>query len=188
MLQIDARIDRLVIDACIAGPIVVSAAGFVETLIVRDSVVHSTDLVAQPLALSLPRGALDIRGSTVIGPLQAHHIEASELLCTGLITVEDLQSGCVRFSAFPAGSQVPRAYRSQTLADARSLFTSTRFGDPGYVQLSDVAPQAILRGGDNGTEIGAFNTLLNPIKLDSLRAKLDEFLPFGLIPLFVTET
>ena len=98
------------------------------------------------------------------------------------------QSGCVRFSAFPTNSQVPRAYRSWPLIDSRSLFTSTRFGDPGYAQLSDVAPGEILRGGDNGTEIGAFNSQLNPIKLDSLRAKVDEFLPFGLIPLFITET
>ena len=40
----------------------------------------------------------------------------------------------------------------------------------------------------DGIEIGAFSSLLNPIKLDSLKAKVDEFLPFGLIPHFITET
>jgi hypothetical protein len=30
--------------------------------------------------------------------------------------------------------------------------------------------------------------LLNPIKLDSLRAKVDEFAPFGLLPVYVFET
>jgi hypothetical protein len=187
-LSIDCRVDELLIDASIFGCLLVSASGLIEHLVLRSSIVHSTDPVGQPVALSQPRGSLDIRGCTVIGQMQVHQIEASELLCTDTITVDDLQSGCVRFSAFPANSQVPRAYRSQTLSDTRSLFTSTRFGDPGYAQLSDVAPDEICRGGDNGSEIGAFNTLLNPIKLDSLRAKVDEFLPFGLIPLFITET
>ncbi len=127
-------------------------------------------------------------GCTVIGQMHVHQVEASELLCTDTITVDDLQSGCVRFSAFPPDSQVPRAFRSQALTNSGSLFSSTRFGDSGYAQLSSVAPDEIVRGGENGTEIGAFNTLLNPIKLDSLRAKVDEFLPFGLIPLFITET
>lgn len=188
VLSIDSRVDRLVIDASVLGRVVVSAAGLIENLVLRNSIVHSTGAGGFPVALSQPSGALDIRGCTVIGQMKVHRIEASELLCTDVITVDDLQSGCVRFSAFPAASQVPRAYRSQSLTDVRSLFTSTRFGDPGYAQLSDVAPDEILRGGDNGTEIGAFNVLLNPIKVDSLRAKLDEFLPFGLIPLLVTET
>jgi hypothetical protein len=155
---------------------------------VRSTIVHSTDPIGHPAALAQPDGELDVRGCTVIGQLQAHRLEASELLCTGLITIDDVQAGCIRFSAFPPGSVVPRAYRTQPLDDARALFNSLRFGDPDYAQLSDVAPEAIARGGDNGTEIGAFHTLLSPIKLDSLRAKVDELLPFGLYPLYLTET
>ena len=41
---------------------------------------------------------------------------------------------------------------------------------------------------ENGSEIGAFSSLLNPIRLDGLRAKVDEYMPFGLIPVFVFET
>ena len=44
------------------------------------------------------------------------------------------------------------------------------------------------RGAENGSEIGAFSSLLNPIKFDSLRAKVDEFAPFGLLPVYVFET
>ncbi len=166
---------------------VVGIGGFVETLTMRDTIVQATNAGAA-VVLSQPRGLLDIRGCTVLGGIDAHRLEASELLCTGLITVDDLQAGCIRFSAFAAGSQVPRAYRSQTLTDARGLFTSQRFGDAGYAQLSDIAPGSIARGGEDGTEMGAFTTLLNPIKRDSLEAKVDEFLPFGLIPLYITET
>jgi hypothetical protein len=188
VLAIDSPIAELQIESSILGPVVVAGAGLVERLTVRESILQTTDPVGWPVVLAQPRGELDIRGTTVIGDMAVHRLDASELLCTGTITVDDLQAGCIRFSAFAPGSQVPRAYRTQSVTDARSLFTSTRFGDPGYGQLSDLAPDTILRGGEDGIEIGAFSSLLNPIKLDSLKAKVDEFLPFGLIPHFITET
>ena len=185
-LKVESRIDSLTVESSIAASILVGNGGLIEQLVMRDSIVHST--VAATPALAQSKGTLDLKNCTVIGAMQLHRVEASELLCTGVITVDDLQSGCIRFSAFAPTSQVPRPHRCVTLNDVRSLFTSTRFGDPGYAQLSNIAPQDIVRGGDNGTEIGAFNTLLNAIKLDSLKAKVDEFIPFGLIPLYVTET
>src|SRR5262249_12892733 len=152
-LSIEARVTELVVDACILGCITVAPGGLVETLTMSSSIVHSTDLAGHPVALVQGEGELDIRGCTVLGALHAHRSEASELLCTGPITVDDVQAGCIRFSAFPPGSVVPRAYQTQSLTDPRSLFTSLRFGDPGYAQLSSVAPQAIARGGEDGTEI-----------------------------------
>jgi hypothetical protein len=185
-LSVESTVTELSIDACILGPLTVAPGGLVETLTMRNTIVDGTN-PAPPVVLSQPRGLLDVRGCTVLGGIHAHQVEASELLCTGLIDVDDLQAGCIRFSAFALGSQVPRAYRCQTLTDTGALFTSVRFGDAGYCQLSDIAPDPIARGGEDGTEIGAFTTLLNPIKLDSLRAKVDEFLPFGLIPMSITE-
>ena len=186
-LSVDSTVTELSIESCIIGRIVVAAGGLVDTLTMSDSIVHTTKSTT-PVAIRQPLGVLDIQRCTVIGRIDVHQIEASEVLCTETITVDDLQSGCIRFSAFAAGSEVPRAYRCVTLDDRRGLFASIRFGDPGYCQLSDVAASTIIRGGEDGTEIGAFNSLLNPIKLDSLRAKVDEFLPFGLIPMFITET
>ena len=188
VLSVESTITDLTIDSSILGRIVVGAGGFIEHLTIRRSIVQTTDPAVHPVAIAQPHGDLDIRGCTVLGQMAVHRIDASELLCTGSIVVDDVQSGCVRFSAFGPASQVPRPYRTQTLDDPHSLFTSTRFGDPGYGQLSDRAPDEILRGGDDGTEIGAFTSLLTTIKLDSLRTKVDEFLPFGLIPHFITET
>lgn len=187
-LSVESPVSELVIDACVTGPVTVAPAGFVRTLTVRDSIVHTTDPAGAPVALHQPDGELHIKGCTVIGRLTAHQIEASELLCTGRLTIENVQAGCVRFSAFATGSHVPRAYRSTEIRNPQSLFTSLRFGDAGYGQLADVAPAGLTRGGEDGTEIGAFHRLLTPIKLDSLQAKVAEFLPFGLIPLFTTET
>ena len=109
-------------------------------------------------------------------------------LRTCLDWLKSKQRTTVPFSALGPDSRVPRPYRSVDITDPQSVFTSQRFGDPGFGQLSDIAPDTLTRGGEDGTEIGAFNRLLNPIKVDSLRAKVAEFLPFGLIPLFTTET
>ena len=186
-LSVESTVSKMVIDSCVLGPVDVAPTGLVERLTITNSIVHSIDAPTTPVALRAPNGVLNIRGCTVLGQLVTREIEASELLCTGRITVANLQAGCIRFSAFPNGSQVPRAYRTTTVSQPEALFTSLRFGDPGYAQLSDVAPPSIARGGENGTEIGAFTGLLTPIKLDSLQAKVDEFLPFGLIPLYISE-
>jgi hypothetical protein len=187
-LAIESPVAELVLDACVTGPITVTGAGFVGHATMTASIIHSTDTTTTPLALSLPDGDLHISGCTVIGGLAAHQIEASELLCTGPITIENVQAGCVRFSGHAPGSRVPRAYRSVEVDNPQSLFTSLRFGDPGYAQLSDIVPATVARGGEDGTEMGAFHHLLNRVKLDSLAAKVAEFLPFGLIPLYTTET
>ena len=68
------------------------------------------------------------------------------------------------------------------------FFTSRRFGHPGYAQLSQTAPQGLLTGAENRSEIGAFNSLLNPVRLDGLCAKVAEYMPFGLIPVFLFAT
>src|SRR5690606_26114598 len=40
-------------------------------------------------------------------------------------------------------------------------------------------PKAISEGAENGSEMGAFSHLLNPIRLRSVRGKVDEFGPAG---------
>jgi hypothetical protein len=85
---------------------------------------------------------------------------------------------------------LPPQFESHFFAPAipNHFFTSRRFGDPGYAQLSETAPESILRGAENRSEIGAFSRLLSPIKLDDLKAKVNEFMPFGLIAQYINET
>ena len=54
--------------------------------------------------------------------------------------------------------------------------------------LALTAPPALARGAESGSEIGAWSGLNNTIKLDSLSHKVEEYLPFGLIPSFVRQT
>ena len=104
--------------------------------------------------------------------------------------MEDAQSGCFRFSAASRGGRVPQAYESHFFAGRMppGTFISTRFGDASYAQLSEVAPDDIRTGGEDGTEMGAFNSALDPIKRADLRNKLEEFMPINAIAQMVFET
>ena len=98
---------------------------------------------------------------------------------------EMLQEGCVRFCYVPPGSRLPRQFECQpeTQEDAarvRPIFTSLRYGDAGYCQLSVHCSEKIKSGADDGAEIGAFHDLYQPQRVANLRARLDEFLRFSL--------
>jgi hypothetical protein len=98
---------------------------------------------------------------------------------------EMLQEGCVRFCYAPPGSRLPRQFECQpeTQEDAarvRPIFTSLRYGDAGYCQLSVHCSEKIKSGADDGAEIGAFHDLYQPQRVANLRARLDENLRFSL--------
>ncbi|HIK04440.1 MAG TPA: hypothetical protein IGS40_06950 [Trichormus sp. M33_DOE_039] len=59
-------------------------------------------------------------------------------------------------------------------------FTSTRYGEPAYGQLSLTCPVQIRTGAADGSEMGAFSFLKQPQREANLRIALDEYLRFGL--------
>jgi hypothetical protein len=65
-------------------------------------------------------------------------------------------------------------------ARVRPVFTSLRYGDAGYCQLSLLCSAAIRQGADDEAEMGAFHNLFQPQRESNLRARLDEYLRFGL--------
>ncbi len=187
-LTVQGRIESLCIESSILGPIRTQGDGSVEEFTVSDSILQS---VLGPLVktIDLKQGKSNISRSTVFGEIDVHRLEASELLVTGLVNVTDTQNGCFRFSTAPALSRLPHPYESILFEkDTNHWFTSRRFGDPGYAQLSETAPVVLSRGAENGSEMGAFCNLLNAIKFDGLHNKIDEYMPFGLIPVFINET
>jgi hypothetical protein len=62
----------------------------------------------------------------------------------------------------------------------RPEFTSLRYGDAGYCQLSLHTPPAIRRGADDESEMGAFHHEYAPLRETNLRVRLDEHLRFSL--------
>lgn len=120
------------------------------------------------------------------------------------------QPPCVRFSYVPDGSRTPRRYYCQpdlaikaALAAAKQAhpsisnaeqqrveadtrmrltpsFAATRYGTPAYGQLSRSCAKEIRTGAEDENEMGAFNFLQQELRINNLRASLDEYLRFGL--------
>jgi hypothetical protein len=59
-------------------------------------------------------------------------------------------------------------------------FTSERYGDPGYAQLSQNCANELRTGAEDGAEMGTFNSLKQPQREANLQANLEEYLRFGL--------
>jgi hypothetical protein len=135
---------------------------------------------------------------------------ATETIFDGLVTAERIQVGCVRFSYVRPGSRTPRRYRCQPdLAERKAIeaaeaesgpltnaqrnavraivrrrvkpeYAHEDYGQPAYLQLSLGGPEEIATGAGDGSEIGVYCHLKQPQREANLRARLGEYLPFGL--------
>jgi hypothetical protein len=135
---------------------------------------------------------------------------AENSIFTGIVTSERRQQGCVRFSYLPGDSSVPsRFYCQPDLAIKQAIkdtgkqvtelssgeldtivqevntwlkpcFTSRCYSQPGYMQLHAACPKEIHTGADDEAEMGVFHNLYQPQREANLRARLDEYLRFGL--------
>jgi hypothetical protein len=133
--------------------------------------------------------------STLIGSFQCHSLEASLSIFDGLTVARFRQQGCVRFCYFAPGSLVPRRYECAP-EDPPPVFVSRSFGDPGYTQLALDCQHLAVPGncngsaiayGENGREMGVWSSLGSLRRLNHLRLRLTEYLPAGLVPVFVFE-
>lgn len=145
---------------------------------------------------SKPGGSLKIANSTIIGCVNAQRLDASNCIfiasapggaAGGLppIRAERTQAGCVRFCYLPLQSRAPRRFQCHPVSQDEEqrvlpLFTSLRFGHPGYCQLSPLCPPEISRGADDESEMGVFHDRYQQQRETNLRIKLDEYLRFGL--------
>src|SRR5262249_23145736 len=139
-------------------------------------------------ALVLANSTLALSRCTVLGPAQVHRADISESILHDVVTVDDAQHGCVRFSAWSAGSVLPRKYESVKLAPRADLFNALDVGHHDYAQLVATAGAEILEGAENGSEIGAFARENGAIKERSILIKYQEYLPLGVEPAIVHVT
>jgi hypothetical protein len=184
-LVVTGQIASLVVESSILPSISTTGGGVIDALSVSDSILHAG---AGHNAIALAPGKVSLARVTVIGDLALDRLYATETLVIGTANVADTQWGCFRFGAADAGSRLPHPFASTMLAPGAIVLVSKRFGDGAYCQISDAAPQAIRRGAESGSEIGAFSALNSPIMLDGITAKIEEYMPFGLIPAFIFET
>lgn len=185
-LRVEGTVRTLTVDRSILGPIDDGGVGQIETLTITDSIVHACDPGASSMILT--SGAANLTRTTLIGPAQVHHLDASESILSDVVTADDIQHGCVRFSAWTEGSTLPRKYESVMLRPSSALFASVEFGMPDYAQLLVTAGPALLEGGEDGCELGAFARERNAVKERSLLIKYQEYLPIGIEPVVVHVT
>lgn len=187
------------IDRSISGPVVL--ADTVPALHIGASVV---DAGSSSSAIHSPGTTADIQRSTVFGAVSVQALEAGNSIFAACqsspreVQAARLQHGCVRFCAVPDQSptQLPRRYRCQPelalipVTDSTDrdrlrmeltpAFTSTTYGDPGYAQLADTCDERIRTGAEDGSEMGATSSLMQPQREANLKVCLDEHLRFGL--------
>jgi len=162
-----------------------------------DSVLDATDPGREALSAPDCRHAnaiLHAHRSTVIGEVFTHAVGTAEnSIFDGCLNVARRGDGCVRFCYVPTGSRTPRRYHCQpdlaiaaapgqrdlVVARVKPRFTSTRYGTPGYAQLSAHCRVEISRGAEDGSEMGVFHDLFQPQRADNLAARLTEFTPAG---------
>jgi len=197
-LWIEGTVTKLTVDRSITGPIRTRPGGQVETLTITDSILQA---IPTDTALAFTDGDVSLSRCTVLGGIAVHRLSASECILRERAQVDDVQHGCVRFTAWADGSVLPRQYESVRIPPGAALFTSTDFGQPGYSQLlptadaailppspAPPAPPTILAGAQDGSEMGAFARDMNPIKERGLLIKYQEYMPAGLVPVLVYVT
>jgi len=185
------NITSVEIDNCIVGPLQLLSEG--STLNIRDSIIDSpaTTLEYAWPAIIAPFGGGEygphttLERTTIIGTVFVKElVMASNVIFTNKVEPYIRQSGCVRYSYLPEeSSRILRCYRCQPTPDATRVypgFTSLRYGNPGYCQLSLDCAAEIRQGADDKAEMGVFHDLYQPQRETNLRVRLDEYLRFGL--------
>ncbi|WP_433305761.1 hypothetical protein ACQP2F_18945 [Actinoplanes sp. CA-030573] len=198
---------RLTVERSILGPILVDVNEIDDDPLpvrLRDSVVDGTR--PDVLAVSAPDGRaahvrLDVRRCTVLGRVRARSAELLEnSIVTGKVLISRRGEGCVRFCWIPPGSRTPRRYHCQpdlalatvppsagrrarlVVSRLTPRFDAVRYGTPGYCRLAPSGAEQVVRGADDQSEMGVFHDLFTPWRLAGLRARLDEYLPAGSLP------
>jgi hypothetical protein len=194
-----ARALRVRVEHSITGPLRLPADVF--ALDVSDSIV---DGAGQEAAIDGPRTILE--RVTVLGETRVARLEvASDSILDGPLTIGEGPGLLKRtYVPVPVPDTVRREHaqpelalqeRAQALGIAvdalpaaeaarlqqaiRPLFTSTTYGHPAYGQLHPLCPREIRTGGFAGAEMGAFHSLYQPQREESLRRILEEYLPLG---------
>ena len=142
--------------------------------------------------------ALEVRECTLVGrvktealPLASNSIFSARLPAgptaawAGPVVARRIQQGCVRFCYLPPGSRTPRRFACLPAHDEddpwlRPAPLGTRYGEAAYLLLPADAPAALRRGADDESEPGVYHHLHLARREAHLRARLDEYLRFGL--------
>jgi hypothetical protein len=171
------------------------------SLIISDSIVSADG--AGGAAISATSLDAQLRNVTVFGTSAFKSLEATNVIFAAAATVKRRQAGCVRFSWVAPGSAMPRRFRCQPdvavalaatkraaplMASEREaialgvtpVFLDTSLDEPTVAMLHPLNGDSIRLGGEGDTEMGAFSTAAEGLRLANLKSLFDDYVPFGL--------
>lgn len=191
-LEIEGQVDVLTIDRCITGPIRETNA---DPALCNPGQISICDSIVQAIrpdeaAIRTRLGHVSLIRSTVLGRVEVARLYASNSLIRGRTRVTDSQHGCFRYSATGrAGAVLPPQFESHVPEGRLPLhwFRSIRFGDADFAVLSATAPQAVIRGAENGAEMGAFNGRALGVLMEDLARQVRDLLPVGQTPQYIPD-
>jgi hypothetical protein len=179
----------------------------VPQLSIADSIVGDAD--AGGLAIEALGAEITIESATIFGATRARSLNGSNTLFDGGVRVVEHQRGCLRYSyvreqpgnetprrfrcqpdaAIAArraawkedpGGELPAAERGRVVARVQPGYTATDPAAAGFAQLRRLTPVELREGAEDGSEMGAFRYLQQPIRTANLAASLQEYLRLGL--------
>ncbi|MGH8583541.1 MAG: hypothetical protein ACREWG_12310, partial [Gammaproteobacteria bacterium] len=132
---------------------------------------------------------LDFDGLTCFGPVRVTRVGGVGAIFTQPFEVLDNQHGCIKWSWFSGDlDRLPPNHFCVRAPEARLVFTSEWFNDPGYAQIARESDPRIRTLGPDDDAMGAFGFLLEAHKWTNLQVRLREFMPVGVRPLVVPIT
>ena len=154
---------------------------------ITDSVVDAGANDPPPLALQALDATAKLERSTFVGTVGldgqgVRQLHASHCLFTDPVYVIDRFHGCVRFCGVSPGSVLPRRHEVFEIpASVGPRLLSLNRHDPSHARLSDQSPSELRGGGEDGSELGAFNELQTTQRLSAFERRLSESTPAGLV-------
>lgn len=132
---------------------------------------------------------LQVQGVTAFGRIRAERCWGTGAIVTAPLEVLDDQHGCLKYSYFaPAGNRLPQHFACVSGADARLIFTSEAFEQPGYAQLDTGTDWRIRERGPGDDAMGVTGFLLEAHRWRNMRIRVRELIPVGTRPLFIPVT
>ncbi|AGP41496.1 hypothetical protein [Sorangium cellulosum] len=164
----------------IAGRIAVAGKA---KLSLEDSVVDA----AGGKAIDAPDASVDLARVTVVARAEdlaadgvgtdVRVLEATEVIFDHRVVARDRFRGCFRYSRVEPGSRLPRKHR--VVEDEVAFVTRDR-RDPAHLRLAAMCARAIVRGAEDGSEMGAFHGTRLAQRTEALVRRLIDFTPAGL--------
>ncbi len=201
---IDSSGVAVTIGQSILGPLYLngeSTASLTDTILDADAPTNVAIVASVDAGTHVPvaSGALTMNGCTVIGKVYASLLSlVSDCIFIAALTEADVtptpplwnaplwsarhQQGCVRFSYVPAGAILPRQFQcvEQAPGMPAPMFYSLEYGNLAYAKLLPTTNTAIREGADDGGEMGAYHSILAPLREADLLTRLAEYIPVGM--------